>query len=217
MMNFTNDIKKLFYAYADKEKAIGMKAYMRNQFEYLGLTTPLRKEFVHPLIKELNPSCDDLFKIAQELYLLPEREFQYTAITLLNHYWTKIEDIQDLENIIVQKPWWDTIDSIVGTYGHLVKRQPELTKEMDRYSVSDNFWLRRISLIYQLGYKKETNQAKLFEYCLLMADEKEFFIRKAIGWSLRQYARVEPEKVKEFVSKNKLSTLSTREALKRLT
>ena len=216
-MKFTQDIQKIFYEHADKEKAIGMKAYMRNQFEYLGLTTPLRKELVRPLIKELNPTPEELFKIAQELYLLPEREFQYTAITLLNHFWNKIENIKDLEHIIVQKPWWDTIDSIVGTYGHLVKRQPELNLEMDRYSTSENFWLRRISLIYQLGYKKETNEAKLFEYCLLMADEKEFFIRKAIGWALRQYARVEPEKVKEFVTQNKLSTLSTREALKRLT
>lgn len=89
-------------------------------------------------------------------------------------------------------------------------------KELNNWIKSDNFWVQRSAIIHQLSYKKETNEQVLFEFCRQLKDEKEFFIRKAIGWALRQYAKVAPLNVSNFFNNNELSPLSKREALKNL-
>jgi 3-methyladenine DNA glycosylase AlkD len=124
-----------------------------------------------------------------------------------------------LRRLIVTHSWWDTVDALAShSVGPLVRRQPELARELDDWSVSENLWLRRTALIYQLGYKERTDAARLFAYVDRMAHEKEFFIRKAIGWALRQYARTAPAEVKAFLlpRRQKLSGLSWREATKHL-
>ena len=103
--------------------------------------------------------------------------------------------------------------------GYFVKQRPKLgIPVMDKWKIDDNLWLRRTALLHQLGYKTNTNEAWLFACCKLRAHEKEFFIQKAIGWSLRDYAKTNPTAVRRFVKENKkiLSNLSTREATKHL-
>jgi 3-methyladenine DNA glycosylase AlkD len=118
---------------------------------------------------------------------------------------------------MVEKSWWDSIDALTGqVVGPLVLRFPELKKEMDRCSRHPNFWLRRSAILHQLAYKDQTDPERLFGYCLNNAANPEFFIRKAIGWALRQYAHTDPQAVYNFVDnhRDRLSPLSIREALK---
>jgi 3-methyladenine DNA glycosylase AlkD len=120
--------------------------------------------------------------------------------------------------MLTTKSWWDTVDTISGgPLGVHFKRFPEVReKYLMKWRVSDNFWLRRAAILFQLNYKQETDFDLLCEIITETLGSKEFFINKAIGWSLRQYARVDPNAVKKFVMSTPLHPLSRREALKHL-
>ena len=128
----------------------------------------------------------------------------------------EFQDIELFELMITNKSWWDTVDliatNLVGAYFKLFPEQiiPVTKKWMN----SDNMWLQRTCLIFQLKYKEEIDTDLLTDYILQLKDTKEFFINKAIGWILREYTRKNPEWVIDFVNKYELSNLSKREALK---
>jgi 3-methyladenine DNA glycosylase AlkD len=120
--------------------------------------------------------------------------------------------------MLVTKSWWDTVDSIAGgTVGVHFRRFPDVrAKYLAKWRASDNFWLRRTTILFQLNYKKDTDFDLLCEIICENLDSKEFFINKAIGWSLRQYARIDPKAVTKFVKSTSLHPLSRREAMKHL-
>jgi 3-methyladenine DNA glycosylase AlkD len=121
--------------------------------------------------------------------------------------------------LITTKPWWDTVDTLADhVVGMIVARHPEAVSTMDSWLLDDNLWLARTALLHQLTYRDRTDVDRLFRYCLARADHKDFFIRKAIGWALRQYAWTDPEPVRAFVEEHRavLSPLSVREALKNI-
>lgn len=120
-----------------------------------------------------------------------------------------------LKQMVQTCSWWDTVDSLAKTVGYLVQLYPELEADMEAWSKDEDFWVRRVSLLHQLAYKEDTDTEALFRRCAAMAHEEEFFIRKAIGWALRQHSRTDPTAVREFVEAHpELSALSKREALK---
>jgi len=123
-----------------------------------------------------------------------------------------------IEYTITQKSWWDTVDSIAGgTVGIHFRRFPEVReKYLAKWRASDNFWLRRTTILFQLNYKKETDFELLCDIIRENLGSKEFFINKAIGWALRQYARSDPKAVKKFVKATPLHPLSRREAMKHI-
>jgi len=222
MHPYVTSLKILFEQTADLSQAAPMKKYMRDQFEYLGIKTPerlaLQKDFYaqHGL-----PAVTDLDDILRELWSLPQREFQYAAVGLLSKAEKQLQAkfIKTIEYLIVTKAWWDTVDSIAGgTVGVHFKRFPAVReKYLAKWRASDNFWLRRTTILFQLNYKSETDFDLLCDLIRENLGSKEFFINKAIGWALRQYARVDPKAVKKFVNETKeLSPLSRREALKHL-
>lgn len=221
MHPYVTSLKTLFEQNANPVQAGPMKKYMRDQFEYLGIKTPqnaaLQKEFFaeHGL-----PPLSELDSILRELWSLPQREFQYVAVGLLDRFKKEIPGkfIKTIEYLIVNKSWWDTVDTIAGgTVGVHFQRFPEIReKYLAKWRASENFWLRRTAILFQLNYKKETDFDLLCEIIRENLDSKEFFINKAIGWSLRQYARVDPQAVRKFVSSTALHPLSRREALKHL-
>lgn len=221
MHPYVNAIKTLFEQNANPTQAVPMKKYMRDQFEYLGIKTPqnvaLQKEF---FAENGFPSLTDLDVILRDLWSLPQREFQYVAVGLLGRANKEIpaKFIKTIEYMLVTKSWWDTVDSIAGgTVGVHFRRFPEVRqKYLAKWRASDNFWLRRTAILFQLNYKQETDFDLLCEIIRENLDSKEFFINKAIGWALRQYARVEPQAVKKFVSSTRLHPLSEREAMKHL-
>lgn len=207
------------HVHRHEENALWMKKYMREQFPFLGIKKPVR----HQLLKEWYAQEGkglDWFQVANELFRLKEREFQYIALDYLlleKKNWD--ERIPHLvEDWIGEHSWWDVVD-VLGPHvmGIYVLNHPEQRDYwIQRWMASGNFWLQRVCLLFQLSYKQKTDVALLAQIIEDLSKEKEFFIQKAIGWSLRQHARVDAIWVKDFVLSHDLAPLSKREALKHL-
>jgi 3-methyladenine DNA glycosylase AlkD len=220
MHPYITPLIRLFKQHANAEKAAGAKAYMRNQFGYLGLTAPLRQSISKAYIKsKLLPNYNELEVIVKELWQMPEREYQYFAIDLtfaFKKQWTK-DIIKLFEFILANKSWWDTVDAtsnLTGAYFKIFSTQTN--KITGQWNRSENIWLQRSSILFQLKYKKDTDRDLLKKYILTLTSSKEFFVQKAIGWALREYSKTNSKWVLEFVKQNKLAALSEREALKRI-
>lgn len=219
MSTYVDELIKLYKLNANPVAAVPMKAYMRNQFEFLGIKTPQRRELQYQFYAEFGlPQIDDLAEILFKLWDLSEREYQYAAIGMLEKFEKQLpaDFIDAIEKLITTKSWWDTVDSLaVGTVGVHFLRYPNVKElTLQRWRRSDDFWLRRTCILFQLNYKGDTDFDLLKGIILENLDSKEFFINKAIGWALRQYSRVDPDGVRAFVSVTPLAPLSVREALK---
>ena len=209
-------------ASADPEKVEGMTWYMKGKFTFLGVQTKARRAASKPLLaaaKHADP--DDLIALAVALWEQPEREFHYVGMDALRAGADRLRasDLDTVRSLIVATPWWDTVDSLAAwTVGPMVAAHPELVAEMDRWIELDDIWLARTAILHQLGYKERTDEDRLFRYALRRAGDTDFFIRKGIGWALRQYARVAPDAVRSFVRENedRFSGLTRREAMKHL-
>lgn len=164
------------------------------------------------------PATDLLDDVVRSAWEQPQREFQYSGMELFTHAAkTSVPGKLLLaEELILRKSWWDTVDHLaVHGVGKILQRHPEMIAAANkRYLESNELWLQRTTLIFQLQYKEKTDRKLLFENVKKLADHPDFFIRKGIGWALRQYAYVDKEAVIAFVKKVKLSPLSIREALK---
>jgi 3-methyladenine DNA glycosylase AlkD len=219
MHSYVRSIRALFNLHADPKKAAPMKRYMRDQFEYLGIKVPemgkLLKQHIHD---HGLPALADLDPILRDLWALPQREFQYVANGLLEKFEEQLppEFIGTMEYLLVTKSWWDTVDTIAaGSLGVHFKRHPAVRKKyLTKWRKSDNFWLRRATILFQLGYKQDTDFELLCDIIRENLGSHEFFINKAIGWALRQYTRIDPQGVRGFVAATPLNPLSAREALK---
>ncbi len=219
MHPYVSGLKTLFEQNADPLQAKPMAAYLRNQFSSLGIKIPLSAELQRGYYLEHGlPALTELEPILRDLWALPEREFQYVAVGLLGKFEKQLppEFITTLEDLIVTKSWWDTVDSIAaGAVGVHFQRYPEIRSQtLPRWRASDNFWLRRTCLLFQLNYKKATDFPLLCEIICENLGSKEFFINKAIGWALRQHSRLDAQAVRDFVAQTPLQPLSAREALK---
>jgi len=198
-----------------------MKKYLKNLFEFYGISSSQRKDFYSDYLKKFGKAEEiDLQYIIKELWAQPQREYQYFAMELLrkfNKHMTS-ERLELFEFIIVNKAWWDTVDFIASNLvGAIFLKFPELKEQnCQKWMLSGNIWLQRTVLLFQLKYRLKTDTELLSNAINDLAASKEFFIRKAIGWSLREYSKINPDYVGEFVNlnNNKLSNLSIREALK---
>lgn len=192
-MDLISSLEHAFNLAADPIKASGQAAYMRNLFPYLGLSKPVRAELQKKIFKE-HPlaSQTELIEVILRLWDLKFREYQYAACDLAYFYrklWTP-EICATFEYIARHKQWWDSIDWIATKLiGPLALKHPLLQDQVDLWIDDTDMWMRRTALIYQLSYKDKTQRDRLFAYCEKRMHEKEFFIRKAIGWALRTYAR----------------------------
>ena len=213
---------EVFSAHRDPARAEGMSAYMKHRFPFLGISSPERRRLVKIALAGLpRPTEDDLLEFAQGCWERPEREYQYAAIDQLRKAAKRLSEefLNELPWMIVTKPWWDSCDPLSGTVvGGIVKRFPRSAWMMDEWISDEDLWLRRAALLHQLKWKEDCDQDRLFRFCRLTMEEKDFFIRKAIGWALRQHARVAPREVSRFLTENRerLSGLSFREAAKHL-
>lgn len=216
---YTEQAIQLFHSHADSEEALPMQRYMRDLFPFLGIKSPLRKELTKQLIGK-HGIPDDWRTVTRELWDLPEREYQYLALDLLyrvrKHFGA--EDLHLLEELITSKSWWDTVDTLAGTLaGIYFQKYPEqILPSVKTWLASDNIWLKRTAILFQLKYKQKTDVSLLFSTIRACADSREFFIQKAIGWALREYAKTDPDAVRRFVESETLAALSSREALKNI-
>jgi len=219
MSDYLLPLIEAFEANADAEKAAPMKKYMRGQFEYLGIKTPQRKELQKVFIGEYGlPPVEDLKEIVRQLWAMPYREYRYTALGFLDRrkrYLTP-DYVPFFEELITTESWWDTVDGLAANQvGGVIGRFPEIRDEhIGRWRQQENFWLRRTTLLFQLRYKDKTDAELLYALIGENLEDKEFFIQKAIGWSLREYSKSDPTAVQQFVASTELSPLAHREALK---
>jgi 3-methyladenine DNA glycosylase AlkD len=219
MNQYIDPLKSLFQAHADPIAAEPMAAYMRNKFDYLGIKTPMRRQLMREFIHGHGlPPFEALAPLLLALWALPEREYQYAALSLLGKFEKKLspEFIETIEKLLCTKSWWDTVDTLAGnTVGTHFMRFPSIRDvKLASWRKSDDFWLRRTCLLFQLKYKNDTDFELLKALIRENLGSKEFFINKAIGWSLRQYSRIDPKGVRTFVAETPLEPLSAREALK---
>lgn len=216
------DLKTLeenFRENANPDNAFFMKKYMKDKFEFLGIKSPERRIVTRNFFTtHSRPDKHDLEYFVKELWGYKEREFQYFAMELVEKFIKKFEpdDIELLKFMIINKSWWDTVDFIAANLvGEHFSNFPGLTEQINKkWILSENMWLNRTALLFQLKYKNDLDTKLLKQNILKCHDSKEFFIRKAIGWVLREYSKTNPVWVLEFVDSTTLSTLSKREALK---
>lgn len=208
--------------HGDRMIAKQQSAYMKNKFAFYGIKSPLRKELQRPfLLKESLPEKIEAYRIAMQLWKEPQRELHYFAMDLLVKYKRELErdDIQFFETLIQQNSWWDSIDYIapklVGDYfKQFTKERDEV---IDRWLRTENIWLKRSAVLFQLKYKSTIDLVLLTKIIDQLKDEKEFFITKAIGWILRETSKHDPDWVIEFINMHEIQPLSKREGLKIIT
>jgi 3-methyladenine DNA glycosylase AlkD len=223
--SFNQRVGEALVPLANAEKAVAMRAYMRDQFDYLGVPTPQRRAAVLPALRELKGTdAARLIELAEGLWILPQREYQYVAVDLLARHWKAftLEHLPALLSLAQRKSWWDSVDGLAGVVGDVVradrKRDPVCQIHMDHALRHENLWVRRIAMLHQLGWRGETDVPRLFRHARELAPETDFFIRKAIGWALRDYAWHDPQAIRQFLDdmRDVLSPLSVREAAKNL-
>lgn len=208
-----------FEAARDPHAAVAMAKYMRGLFPFLGIASPRRTALEREAFAgAAKPSAEELLTAARELWDLPEREFQYAACGLLSRHAKLLTPahLGLVRHFIVTKPWWDTVDTLAAhVVGTMVASHPDLRPHMDQWIADGNLWVVRTALLHQLRFKAATDAERLFRYCALQAGHRDFFIRKAIGWALREYSKTDALAVRSFVAGHdaQLSPLSKREAL----
>lgn len=222
---FRNEIKAALAPHAEAERAVAMRAYMRDNFDFIGVPTPLRRQAVLPVFKRLPvENAEYLLACANVLWSLKQREYHYVATDLLARKW-KVLAVADITHLLVlaqRNAWWDSIDPLAGVVGDVLKaaraQTPQAQASMDAALQHESLWVRRIAMIHQLGWRDQTDETRLFGYACSLAGESDFFIRKAIGWALRDYAWHAPQAVSRFLSGSRdiLSPLTLREASKHL-
>lgn len=219
MDQYINTLQLELEKKANAVVAIKQKEYVRNQFEFYGLKTTERREVQKPfLVAEYLPNKEDLNGLVKLLWSKPQREYHHFSQELVFKYCKQFveNDIHLLEYMVTHKSWWDTVDFIANKLmGSYFKRFPnQVDIYVQKWLNSNNIWLQRSALLFQLKYKNDLD-TEVLSYCInSLLGSNEFFINKAIGWVLREYSRTNPEWVVAFVSKTTLSTLSKREALR---
>lgn len=221
-MSFVNQLKTTFKANSNPEFAKQMKAYLRDQFEFYGIKTKLRRDLLkETVVNNKDEVSTNVRAISKELFNSKYRELHHCGVELFEKHLKKKyqkADINQIEYFIITNSWWDTVDfiakQILGAY---LKQFPEETEVViSKFSASKNMWLNRSAILFQLGYKNQTDEALFYKLCLEHRHSDEFFIQKAIGWALREYGKTNPESVLNFVKSNSLKPLSEREAIRNL-
>ncbi|MFC8420149.1 DNA alkylation repair protein [Streptomyces sp. NPDC057236] len=218
-------LERLTAAYgpaADPERAVALRAYMKDVAPFLGMTTPARRALSRTVVEGLpRPGEADCAAVALRCWELPEREYQYFAVDYLRRHVRHCSSgfLPVARHLVTTVPWWDTVDLLAAhVVGALVAADRSLTAEMDEWIGDDDLWLVRTALLHQLRYKERTDTARLFDYCLRRSGHQDFFVRKAIGWCLREYAKTDPDSVRAFLAREqgRFAPLSVREALKNI-
>ena len=219
-MSFTSQLVQAFEANADPENAFHMEAYMRNKFSFFGIKAPRRRELLKDCIANSNEDLKlNVRDISRELYSLEQRELHLCAMEIAAKFLKKnylVEDLDFIEFLITTHSWWDTVDFIAKhLLGQYISEYPDMRKPMlDSFTESNDIWLNRSTILFQLGYKAQTDENILFKQCEIFRHSDEFFIQKAIGWALREYGKIQPDSVLNFVNSVQLKPLSKREAIR---
>ena len=207
---------------ADPEQAARMRAYMKDVAPFLGIPTPERRSLSRSVLAGTGrPGEADCTAVALRCWELPEREYHYFAVDYLRRHVSALTPatLPTARHLITTHSWWDTVVALAShVVGGLVAAEPALRADMDAWIDDPDVWVARTALLHQLRFRQATDTDRLFGYCLRRAGHPDFFVRKAIGWCLREYAKTDADAVRDFVAahRDRLSPLSVREALKNI-
>ncbi len=211
-------IKRLFEENRDENQAIQQEKYMRNQFRFYGLQTPKKKALYKDFLKQEKKKAEIDWAFLDKCYQDKYREFQYLVTDYLKEMKKHLnyDDVPKLFNYIKQKQWWDTIDCLDRIVGNIGLKDKRIDDIMLKWSKDRDFWVRRIAIDHQLLRKEKTNTYLLEKIIVNNLGSDEFFINKAIGWSLRDYSKTNPKWVRDFIQKHEsqMAKLSIQEASK---
>ncbi|NQV53908.1 MAG: DNA alkylation repair protein [Flavobacteriales bacterium] len=208
-----------FLKQSNKDRAAAMEAYMKGHFTFYGVPSPARKSIQKEVFRNLGMPGDDTFEAeVRACWVAPHREMQYVAMECMERkkWYRKEQSIQLIEWMITERSWWDSVDYIAATLcGGYFQYFPErIYSVVSRWNASENIWLIRSSLLFQLRYRDKVDKDLLTSLMLPHLDSKEFFLQKAIGWILRQVSKSDPTFVRAFVDSHSLSAVTLREAKK---
>ncbi|CAI3414605.1 DNA alkylation repair protein [Enterococcus cecorum] len=213
-------IKKFFESHSNPERAISMSKYMKDQFSFYGIAAADRKNLYKDFLKTEKKQDSIDWKFIDQCYADDHREFQYLAYEYLLAIKKQLsfEDISAVKGLVMAKSWWDTVDMLAQVVSNIALKDSRVEEEMLAWSWEENIWVQRIAILYQLRFKEKTNTAQLEQILLNCLGTNEFFINKAIGWSLREYSKTNPDWVRDFLEKyrEQMANLSIREASKYL-
>ena len=223
ILQLTHQLELEFEKNRNEQEAQGMSRYMKNRFVYFGIKKPQRA-LIQKKWFSITPTDlthDDKRELVLELWQKEQREFHYVAMDFMAKWKDNdilLEDYNFIEFLLTNHSWWDSVDTLASNYlGRYLRVFPEQREVVIKsWRKSENRWLRRSCLIFQLLYKSQTNFELLKGLINQFKHEKEFFIQKAIGWSLREYAKTNPVSVRNFVEESGIQGLAKREALKHI-
>ncbi len=217
-MSIYEEIKTQFEENRNEEKAVKMAAYMRNQFSFYGISTPIRRAIYKDFLKKERKNTCINWELLDKCWADEYREFQYFGVDYLNvkKPFLTYDDAFKIKKYIQAKQWWDTIDGLDRIVGHIAFTDERINELMLEWSKDKDFWVRRIAIDHQLNRKEKTNTQLLEQILVNNFGSSEFFINKAIGWSLRDYSKTNAQWVRDFIEKygDRMNKLSTREASK---
>ena len=209
--------------HANPTNAVQMQAYLKTEKPFYGVKAPTLNSIVKDVKETFQFTTQTEYNdIILHLWSLPHREEKYVSVKLAIKCskFITLDALPVFEKMIREGQWWDFIDPVsTNLVGKLLKKYPtEMNKILDKWIEDEDMWIRRSAILSHLKHKENTDQKRLFEYCLQCAHEKEFFIRKAIGWALREYSKTKPEVVSNFIQEHNetLSNLSKREGMKHI-
>ena len=214
---FVATLKPQLTALRNRTAAIGAQSYMKDIAPFLGVKTPERRTLVKKISRELDlPTSDELAQTARALWKQEEREFHYAAFDLIQIH-IDIANKKFLEEhveyLITHKSWWDTVDGLGSAAVSPLTDKYGCEKLIEKWNKSENIWLIRSAIQHQRGRKYEADNKLILRYCHEHADSQEFFIVKAIGWALRDMAKVSPRDVRNFLREHPdLGRVAVREA-----
>jgi 3-methyladenine DNA glycosylase AlkD len=208
---------------ANESTALAMQRYMKTEMPFLGVKKPERVPILRELVRDWVPGTRREYEtLVTSLWKLPHREEKYLALGVARAHdrFVTRSSVPLFRRLIVEGAWWDFVDeaAIKLTGRVLLRQRTAMAPTIASWLEHPDMWLRRSAMLAQIGHKGETDTDLLFHSCLTLASESEFFIRKAIGWALREYAKTAPSEVRGFVDRHgaALSGLSLREATKHL-
>ena len=222
--SLVDSIRSALRGAAEPERAEDMRAYMKSEMPFLGVAKPARTAALRPLLKTLDLDRPTWEATVRALYdEAAYREERYAALALLaarvGRPWHDPDLVPLLEHLVVTGAWWDLVDETAGRHVAPTHRaHPEAMAAVLRdWSVHDDLWLRRTAILGQLGSGLATDRDLLVDVIAPNLERPEFWLRKAIGWALRELAHRDPEWVRAYVdATSTLSPLSRREATKHL-
>lgn len=221
--SFVDELRTEMLAQANADDAPTMQAYMKTDQPFYGVKSKARRAIFRTARRRYPISNRDEYRdVIFDLWNGVYREEMYLALDVVEFTkpYRDIDSWPVYVELMTSAPWWDTLDWIAGKImSLLILEHRELEAALIQWRVDENMWVRRASVLAHLKHKAATNTELLGETMMMLAHEEEFFIRKAIGWVLREYSKTDPDWVGAFVAahENELSPLSKREAMKYVT